>query len=78
MENQKAVDGYVRQVGRASEALDRLTQYIEDHGEIGPDEINWGHVGQMAHLVGQLTELVDQIDGKGEYAPDPFKADLHN
>ena len=63
-----AVDSYVRQIGIASEALERLTQYVEDHGEIGPDDVNWGHVGQMADLANMLTDRVNWIDGKGEYA----------
>ena len=66
--NEFAVDRYVTQIGIASEALERLTQYVEDHGEIGPDEVNWGHVGQMADLAGKLDDMVNWIDGKGEYA----------
>jgi hypothetical protein len=45
-----------------------LTQYIEDHGEVAPDDINWGHVGQMTDLASTLTDQVNWIDGKGEYA----------
>ena len=68
MENEQAVDRYVTQIGIASEALERLTQYVEDHGEIAPDDVNWGHVGQMADLAGKLVDMVNWIDGKGEYA----------
>ena len=63
-----AVDSYVRQIGIASEALERLTQYVEDHGEIGPDDVNWGHVTEMTLIANILADRVDHIDSKGKYA----------
>jgi len=61
-----AIDQYVLQCGDALAALKRLTEYVEDHGEVAPDDVNWGHVGQMAYLAGLLQHEVDRVDKKGE------------
>jgi len=66
--NQDAVDRYILNCGEALEALVRLTVYVEDHGEVAPDDVNWGHVCQMADLAKLVKYEVDRIDKKGEFA----------
>ena len=68
MTNQDAVDAYVLKCHDTLESLARLTEYVEDHGEVAPDEVNWGHVGQMADLAKLVENEVDRIDKKGEFA----------
>jgi len=59
---------YEKQIARAQASLDRLAQYLDDHGEIGPDDVTYAHVGSMEHLAYQLSELQDMVDGTGEFA----------
>ena len=66
--NTSAVEQYITEIQRCKEALDRINEYIEDNGEVGPDEINWGHTGSMQHIANELTQLQHMIDGTGEYA----------
>lgn len=63
-----ALEAYIRNMAKAEEALDRINQYIEDRGEVSPDEVNWSHVGWMASIASELSQLQDQIDGTGEFA----------
>ena len=62
------ISKYANQIGRAQSALNRLAQYLDDHGEVGPDDVTYAHVGSMEHLANQLSELQDMIDGTGEFA----------
>ena len=66
--NSRVIERYLTHLNTASQALERLTQYIDDHGEVGPDDLDWSHVGSMEYLASQLVMLQDMIDGTGEFA----------
>lgn len=59
--NQKALDKFVANVSASSGLLQSLTQYIDNHMEVDPDEVNWGHVGDSASLRNTLEELVQKF-----------------
>jgi hypothetical protein len=60
--NTQAVNRYLVHLERATEAAARISQYLDDHGEVSPDDIHWGHTGSMDHLASQLEGLVNMID----------------
>lgn len=64
--NAKALDAQIAKTHEAAELLERLTLYVQDHGEVAPDDVNWAHVGSMGHVVAQLREIVNFIDGKDD------------
>jgi len=68
LDNESALDAYIRNLAAAQAASERINEYLLDNGETSPENINWGHVGSMNHLANQLNELKDMIDGTGEYA----------
>ena len=59
---EEALARYVRHIGRAAAALNRLSQWAEDMGEVSPDDVNWGHAGDAKHIADELEGLVAFID----------------
>ena len=66
--NSRVIERYLAHLNTASQALERLSQYIDDNGEVAPDDLDWSHVGSMEYLASQLVMLQDMIDGTGEFA----------
>lgn len=59
--NPQALDAYIKHMGKAEELLERLTQFVDDMGDVMPDDVNWTHVGDAAHMVGCLEQLADFV-----------------
>ena len=48
--------------------LARLTALSADHFETSPDEINWGHVGNLGHYANLLRQITDMAFKECEHA----------
>ena len=48
--------------------LDRLKSLSDDHFGYAPDDINWGHVGTLAHYAELLNRITDAAFKEGEHA----------
>jgi hypothetical protein len=48
--------------------LARLTALSDDHFNVGPDEVDWGHVGTLAHYAELLKRITDSAFREGEHA----------
>jgi len=48
--------------------LDRLKSLSDDHFDYAPDDINWGHVGTLAHYAELLKRITDSAFKEGEHA----------
>lgn len=68
MTNDKALNAYIARVQEAAEALAQLQSYIDDHGDVTPEDVNWQHVGSMSQLAADINQLTDRIYKRGEYA----------
>ena len=44
-----ALDAYIARKAEIDTMLARLKLLSDDHFSVAPDEINWGHVGTLAH-----------------------------
>ena len=64
--NQVALDAFARKA-EIDRMLERLTALSDDHFNVSPGEIDWGHVGTLAHY----AELLKRITGAA------FKEDEH-
>jgi hypothetical protein len=55
---EEALAAYLAAQREAREALAALTRYLDGHQECAtPDEINWGHVGDVRRIVAALGAL---------------------
>ena len=48
--------------------LERLKTLSDEHFHVSPDDINWGHVGTLAHYAELLKRITDAAFKEGEHA----------
>jgi hypothetical protein len=48
--------------------LRRLTELSANHFGVEPDDVDWGHVGTLAHYAQLLRQVSDSAFQEGEYA----------
>lgn len=67
-EKQTALDAFISRKAEIDTMLDRLRVLSEDHFGVNPDDINWGHVGTLAHYAELLKRITDVAFKEGEHA----------
>ena len=63
-----ALDAYIARKAEIDTMLARLTALSDDHFNVAPDEVNWGHVGTLAHSAELLKRITDSAFKEGEFA----------
>jgi hypothetical protein len=59
--NTEALHAYLDAQHTAQAMLRTVAAYLDGHQEgTSPDEIDWGHVGDIRHVIDQLERLVNQ------------------
>ncbi|QXN72388.1 hypothetical protein RCSIMONEHASTD_59 [Rhodobacter phage RcSimone-Hastad] len=48
---------FIGNVARAVALLEALKSHFDDHMEVNPDEVHWGHVGTAGKACEDLEEL---------------------
>ena len=67
-EKRTALKAFIEHNEKINALLKRISAHTEDHLGVSPDEVNWGHVGTMAHMGEELQDIADRLFGEGEYA----------
>jgi hypothetical protein len=65
---QTALDAFIARKAEIDAMLDRLRALSDDHFGYAPDDINWGHVGTLAHYAELLKRITDAAFKEGEHA----------
>ncbi len=63
-----ALDAYIAKKIEIDTMLARLKVLSDDHFSVGPDEVDWGHVGTLAHYADLLKRITDTAFKEGEHA----------
>ena len=63
-----ALDAYIARKAEIDTMLARLTALSDDHFNVAPDEVDWGHVGTLAHYAELLKRITDSAFREGEHA----------
>ncbi len=63
-----ALDAYIAKKTEIDTMLARLTALSDEHFNVGPDEVDWGHVGTLAHYAELLKRITDSAFKEGEHA----------
>lgn len=63
-----ALAAFLTKKAEIDEALLKLQGLSEDHFEYDPEQINWGHVGTLAHYAELLRRITDMAFHEGEHA----------
>ena len=66
--NEKALAAFVTHKAEIDTMLARLQTLSDEHFEANPDEIHWGHAGDLAGMAKNLREICDRAFQEGEYA----------
>lgn len=64
----EALDAFIARKGEIDATLRRLTELSADHFGVEPDDVDWGHVGTLAHYAQLLRQVSDSAFQEGEYA----------
>ena len=66
-----ALEAYMAAHAEAIALIERIHEAIDNHDvSPAPDDIHWGHVGDMVETRRQLQEISDRLFAAGEYAPE--------
>ena len=63
-----ALEAYIAKKIEIDTMLARLTALSDDHFNVAPDEVDWGHIGTLAHYAELLKRITDSAFKEGEYA----------
>ena len=63
-----ALGAFMRRKAEIDELLARLQGLSDDHFNVGPDEIHWGHVGSLGNYAEKLREIANAAFQEGEHA----------
>ena len=63
-----ALDAYFARKAEIDTMLARLNALSDDHFNVAPDGVDWGHVGTLAHYAGLLKRITDSAFKEGEHA----------
>jgi hypothetical protein len=65
---EQALAAFVSKKAEIDAMLTRLQTLSDDHFNYNPDEVNWGHVGTLAHYAELLKRVTDSAFKEGEHA----------
>ena len=63
-----ALDAYIAKKAEIDTMLARLKTLSDDHFGVAPDDVDWGHVGTLAHYAELLKRITDSAFNEGEHA----------
>ncbi len=66
--NDEALAAFVARKHEIDAMLDRLRALSDEHFNVSPDEVHWGHVGSLGHYAELLKRITDCAFREGEYA----------
>ena len=66
--NTQALDAFIARKAEIDAMLARLTALSDEHFDVHPDDVHWGHVGTLAHYAELLKRITDSAFREGEHA----------
>ena len=63
-----ALDAFIARKAEIDTMLARLKALSDDHFNVGPDEVDWGHVGTLTYYAELLKRITDSAFKEGEHA----------
>ena len=66
--NAQALDAFIARKVEIDTMLARLAALSDEHFEVHPDDVHWGHVGTLAHYAERLKRITDSAFREGEHA----------
>jgi hypothetical protein len=67
-DNSQALAAFMAKKAQIDAMLVRLRDLSDDHFDVDPDTLHWGHVGDLEHYAGLLQRITDSAFWEGEHA----------
>ena len=67
-DNTSALNAFLAAKVEIDTMLERLKALSDEHFNAQPDEIHWGHVGDLQRYAGLLRQITDIAFKEGEFA----------
>jgi hypothetical protein len=64
--NDQALAAFVTRKAEIDAMLERLAAFSDDHFGVAPEDVHWGHVGALGHVIERLRQASDFILQEGE------------
>jgi hypothetical protein len=68
LDERTALDAFIARKAEIDAMLHRPKALSDEHFVVSPDDINWGHVGTLAHYAELLKRITDAAFNEGEHA----------
>ena len=68
LNNDAAVSAFIAKKDEIDTMLARLQALSDDHFNAAPEQVTWGHVGDLGRYAELLKRITDSAFGEGEYA----------
>lgn len=65
---QTALDAFMARKAEIDAQLARLQALSDEHFNLSPDSIHWGHVGDLSRYADLLKQITDAAFKEGEHA----------
>ena len=66
--NDQALAAFITRKAEIDAMLERLARLSGDHFGVAPEDVHWGHVGDLGHVIERLRQASDFIFQEGECA----------
>ncbi len=67
-DNSQALAAFMAKKAQIDAMLVRLKDLSDDHFDVNPDTLHWGHVGDLEHYAELLKRITDAAFREGEHA----------
>lgn len=65
---QTVLDAFMARKAEIDSQIARLQALSAEHFNVSPDDVNWGHVGDMTRYAELLRQITDAAFKEGEHA----------
>lgn len=63
-----AIGAFIARKAEIDTMLARLQALSDEHFNVAPEEVTWGHAGDLGHYAQLLKQITDATFHEGEYA----------
>jgi hypothetical protein len=63
-----SIDAFIARKAEIDAMLARLQALSDNHFNVAPEEVTWGHVGDLGRYAELLRQITDAAFHEGEYA----------